>query len=312
MELAISFEAVETVRASLCATSRKSSHIAVPVHINKIAFLAHGLGFTGEIRPVLDILEKLGELQSLQDGFWFPVPTRIIPIENNRLILSALPNMELQRLLGATVISAGYGRIVNGELAKEIQVQPIDQWLGPIPQDLAAWTEILLEKAMQEMQPSVSQNESIEIYVCWRAIDIPEPWQSLRWKRLVKLRDLPIEGPFLCRVKNRFGPYTYLFARIRNSRVYQEAYCDSDLNRLKYGLDIIHKAVNRCEWVRNGNEVEISLPNPLPNSEAKFLLATATDVSGNNLPKKYRFHERFEEAVRSLLIQLGYTIEVEG
>ncbi len=255
----------------------------------------------------LSILAAVRDVQDLGRGFYVPVPLHRVPWNDFTLLVSSLPNQELERLYRCNIETPGASRIVEGEAESFRGLPEISflEWLA-VPSSTKVWTQKKLAEARYQEPIGL---EGAEVFRAW-----PAP----RRERWLPITDpaVPDTGLILVRHRAPDGRANhYLVRRISGrlrgmSELPQDV---SELRRLQFGLRTLGGDSARwsAQQVRPDRALSILLDiPPLPAGEHRLLQALACFEEA---PVPGRWRARIPlyalSAVESALTGLGLTLQ---
>jgi len=275
------------------------------------------------VRRVLDALHDLRDVADVGNGYWLPVPTRLVPLSYGKaLIISGLGTHDIAVVLGTKRVQLTWiARTVKKDaLPNEIADdpmwwQPLDRWCGTNNRgDLAAWTEHLIAQARQHAMQSGSSMTEFDVYAPERQRREP---QYFRWLPVQDLPKPPSDFT-LCRSSaRRFSPTSYWFGLITKQdgayRLVKEYPVPTrDLRRLLYGLDLAANAPTHAIIERRGIGHVLTLRSWLPAEERRLLMALAREVSPvrGRLPLRFSLAEDYTTQAVDALRALGIDVHI--
>lgn len=288
---------LQIICAALCALNQSSAEQKQAVHIHKLRYVAQQMGIEKDVdyKQQLDILNKLGIVQKLNNGYYLVLPTRCVALQNGYLLLSALPEQGLTRLINTKLNSAGYLYYTQQRIA-DIPEQALNNWLGYRPHDLLVWFSE--QKKILNFAATTLSIDEVEVYGVGKK---KKSYQSQRWTSLDN-QSFDINTPLYCRIRLGVSQYSYVFVTVQNGKIIQEANSKIHRPRLLYALDKYFGLENNYQLDYEQDDVILTLPNLLPYEEYRLLFAIAENIA----PYKYRFKKIFEADMLNLLHQLGY------
>jgi len=237
------------------------------------------------------------EVQKLGNGYWFPTPMRIIPIDDEKgIIVGPASTCELQHHFGS-VIRAGYARVLLLSDARDLPIQKLDDWLGLNVEDTIAWTKDMLLEADNNLKETILP-ENVQ-YFGVRTIrsnlgNITIPvWTDNTQSSLQS------KGMMFCRERQR-----YFFVKTQG-RVFESHVAINVVGRLCFGFAALMGNPITVTIERSDLVSVIHIPGNLPRPERQLILALGTrDLS---LPGvAYRvFDDTFVSLIATKLKHLG-------
>jgi len=288
---------LQTVRAALCALNQSSIRQAQAINIHKLRYIVQQMGMDKEIdyKQQLGILNKLGLVQKLKNGYYLVLPTRCVVLQHGYLLLSALPDQELARLINIRTSLVGYVYHTQQRIA-DMPEQTLNNWLGYRPHDLLTWC--LEQYKKLNFSTTTLSIDQVEVYGVEKKKKL---YQAQRWTSLNNSH-LNFDMPLYCRIHLGASQYSYVFVTVQNGKITQEANSKIPHQRLLYALDKHLGLENNYQLNYEKDNVILTLPNKLPCEEYRFLFA----ISEKMAPGKYRFKKFLQADMLNLLHQLGY------
>jgi len=264
-------DAIEYCRGQLSAMAFVSPSTAREVNSKRINIAFERAGIAHKLRYALWVLDFMREVQKLGDGYWFPTPLRIVPIEDQIIVVGPTSTSELQRHF-PSVKRAGYARVLARRDIHGLPTQHLDNWLGLQVPDSVAWCEAYFADAKIKLVPTISP-ENIQFFNVRTAhstygdiaipewIDVPQP--SMQFKEI-----------FLCRERLGRDSFRYFLGKVEGKNLLSE-------------LPIPYEVVARlcCSFAaRMGKPITVTValcnedfiiytPSNLPQSERQLILA---------------------------------------
>lgn len=295
-------ESWEHVRAALCSLSYAGPTEARPVHIHRLAW------FLTQSDPAIDTLGALRGLQAVREaqpiagGYWLPTPTRCVPFNEHRMLVSALPREEIVRRWHISPFAAGISRIVASAPA-DIPTETFDRWLGA-PVDTKRWAAQLFEDARLNLLVASLPLGELELYFRPAGSSAPA-WvaakraiSSIGSNQLVLCRpigDGATTGPFIARCS---GARLTHQARIR----------PADQRRLQWGASVMLGYRARSRVHTRDNFAVFELSQDLPNEEFRLMRALGSYRRIGRGSTRFELRTAYLPAVRSTVARLGLDI----
>lgn len=228
-------------------------------------------------RKLLDLLADQGDVQPLTKGRWIPGPLRLIPIIEDQfsLLVGCLPTHELPvEVQAALQLFGTFRRIAcktsgldTSALAAFLQIplQPLSQWLGPMP----PMRDALLEWMRTRELVSVVDEAPIEAEAYVPFINKP---QGLRW---IPLRNVTRDGRYLLRQHTSWGIPRFTVGEIHRGKLIAQSDTlpGERIRRLQYALDWHAQAPTTAEW--NPQRGTLVFSSEIPARERKLLSTLA-------------------------------------
>lgn len=291
-------DSIEYLRGHLAAMAYVSPSDAHEVHILRLSNAFERAEIVHKLRYSLGALNLMREVQKLGDGYWFPTPLRIIPINDEKTIIVGPASTHELRRHFPCVLRAGYARVLALSDARDLPIQELDDWLGLQVQNSIAWTEAQIIEAHRSLRPTISP-EKVQYFGVKTLlsnsgnITIPvwtdSPQSSMQSK-----------GMFLCRER-----YRYFFGGVKGKTVVESPVPLDVVTRLCFGFAaVMGNPITVTIDPRNACSI-IHIPGNLPRPEMRLVLALG--VLDMSLPDKtYRvFDDTFVSLIAAKLEHLG-------
>ena len=157
------------------------------------------------------------EAQNLSNGYWYPTPFRVVPINDLVILVSSLPTQELQRHFKG-VIREGYARVIPLTDPQDFPQQLLDDWLRLDVDDSILWCERQIKIALEDMKPTIPSG-SFQFYTT-RSVRsffgkttepqwVNGPQHCLSWQ----------ENIVLCRERIAAEYYRYFFGKVLRNKI---------------------------------------------------------------------------------------------
>lgn len=255
----------------MASLSYVSSESACEVHVLRLRTLFERAGLASSLRYALSVLKSMREIEELADGYWFPTPTRYVPLGNTTLVVALPDTRELSRHF-AGIRRAGYARYVSRKEDSNIPTQdPID-WMGLETENSIEWTRSLLGESIAKMGPTVNP-PNVEFFGLELVSIGKVKCTSSTWVRDFRSAVFADSQCVMCRTRLGATHYRYFLGLVREGRVIRETYLPGNLYRLQHGVAAI---VGRPLTVRHENSADVAMIrifSPLPPPERRLLFA---------------------------------------
>ena len=264
-------------------------------------------------RRLLDLLADQGDMQPLPKGHWVPAPLRLVPIIENQLslLVGSLPTRALPiDVQAALQLFGAFRRIAYKALDLDtsalaallrIPIQPLSQWLGPMPPTRDALLEWMRTR---ELAPVVDK-ASFEVEAYAPFVNKP---QGLRW---VPLRDVTRDGRYLLRRRMSWGSPRFTVGEIRRGELMIQSSIipGEHIRRLQYALDWEARTPTTAEW--SPQRGTLTLQSEIPTRERKLLSTLGTlEANGERYyPRRWtHLPQTSAENIERMLTDLGITL----
>jgi len=297
----------EIVRAALCALAYKSPREALPVHIHRITYLASKFGLTEDAAAFLKSkLTLMRECQDIGNGFWFPTPPRLVPLQETNLVIAPNSTKELQLVFGRAVQVAGLGR--TSDYSLDLPTEPLESWCRA-PSDIRLWTKDVLNQLERKLQPAMSPEGRVEVYCAWRHVSyLNNNLLKRRWQGIQTIQ-VPTGLVVLCR-RYSLGRWSHFVAKMQGSKIHLETPISPgvDISRLIHGLDALKGNTYQIGYIQQDDNIHFSLPTRIPKEEYRLVMALSTWSQDSQQRHRLRCstQSRYFYDIRASLEKLGY------
>lgn len=275
------------------------------------------------IRSVVNLLEDLGDLAELPNGYWMPTPLRFVRIgaSAKAVILGSATVSSIQRETGCRIEVRGLSRFVDIQALPSAMHQDddiwqdFDDWLGERPSDLTVWLASYFNYAQANLKTSASDFTDFEIY------DPQFNFRNPQYFRWISSGDFKgdVGRLHLCRLRqSRFrGVSSYWIAQLvsgrgSDTRMMREFPIPSrDVRRLQYAIDLRDSCPTSAEVREKSNFSEVTLKSWLPGEGMRMLASLGTECSLKlgRLPLSYKFERAIAPVISSYLNYLGIRLD---
>ena len=257
---------LDVMRAYLSALSNRGDGVASPVSVVAAQHALRRRALPAQAFELLKALCTIKDAQDLGRGFYLPAPSHLVPSGGFALVVSALPNQELERIHGCRPISAGMGRVVHNvrDDAFGLPTADFSDWLEA-PESTLEWTRQRLRSA-RYVEPHGL--DGCEFFESWPSRN------AARWQPLSESL-LPETGTFLLRHRGRTGQTNHYLVRVSAGRIagMSELPHDADeVRRLMFGLRAADNNPARLRLSSKDQTTTLNLLRP-PNAEHRLLSA---------------------------------------
>jgi hypothetical protein len=265
------FDAIEYCRGQLSAMAYVSPSTAREVNSKRLRIAFERAGIAHKLRFALWVLDFMREVQKLGDGYWFPTPLRIVPIEGQAIIVGVAGTSELQRHF-PSVKRAGYARVLFGTDIHGLPTQQLDNWLGLRVLDSVAWCEAYFADARDKLAPTISPG-NIQFFnvrttrSTYGDIAVPE-WVD------VPQPSMQLKGIFLCRERLGRDSFRYFLGKVEGKSLLAESPIPYEgMARLCCGFAARMGKPITVTVISCNEDFIIYTPGNLPRSERQLILA---------------------------------------
>jgi len=296
-------DAIEYGRGQLAALTYVSGTSAREVHVLRLRSSFNRARIAHKLRYSLSVLELMREVQELEGGYWFPTPLRVVPINEQALLIAPVPTRELQRHFRG-VTRAGYARSLRDPDAPALPTQELDEWLRLDVRDSVAWSDAQIANARAGMGPTISSG-NVQFFSLVNARLPFGTTTSPAWIDDPRFGLSSQKGVVLCRERAGGEYVRHFLARVEGARVVAEGPTPRDVARMQFGLAALAGKPITVTIVSREGESVFHFPTSLPRPERQLMLALG--VRDLSLPgKAYRVRGApFISVVRETLAGLG-------
>lgn len=262
---------VEFARGHLVASAYLSPTSAREVHIQRLHSAFDRAGVAEKLRFALRVLFLMREAEDLGHGYWFPTPMRAIENDSLTILVSPSPTAELVRHF-PSVRRTGYARVLSRVDSAGLPRQPLDQWLGEVPQSTTTWAESEVARARLAMGPT-SPSGSVEFF----GVVTSGPRQSLtvapQWTHESARAIVLPGGVALCRERLSVATFRHFVGQMDGKRLVAESNRVVDADRLQFGMAALAGRKLSVGATRSPDADVYFVPLHLPRPERRLLLA---------------------------------------
>jgi hypothetical protein len=257
---------LDVVRAYLSALSNRGDGEVSPISVVAAQHALRRRALPAQASELLKTLCMVKDAQDLGHGFYLPAPSHLVPSDGFALVVSGLPNQELERIHGCKPISAGTGRVVY-DIRDEtfgLPTASFSDWLEA-PESTVEWTRERL-RTLRFVEPHGL--DGCELYQSWPSR------HAARWQPFSE-SVLPQAGTVLLRHRGRTGQTNHYLVKVSAGRVagMSELPHDADeVRRLKFGLCAVGNNPARLRLSSMDQTTTLNLPRT-PNAELRLLSA---------------------------------------
>lgn len=305
-----SIDPLEYCRGQLAALSYVSATAAREIHVLRLRNSFERAGIGSKLRYSLWALNLMREAQELGGGYWFPTPLRVVPIDEQGILVGAIPTRELQRHFQG-VARAGYARVSNRADVQSLPEQALDDWLKLEVRDTVAWSEAQVAGAQAGMGPTIAA-ASIQFFTVGTTRSPFGAATKPVWTDDARSSLPGPQGVVLCRERVAPERYRYFLGRVEGRRLTAEGPTPWDVTRLQFGLAALAGTPLTVNIVSRHSEFVFRFSATVPRPE--YQLTLALGVRDFTLPgKAYRVsNETFSRAIASRLRDLGCEVRSTG
>jgi hypothetical protein len=305
-----SIDAIEYGRGQLAALTYRSATSAREVHVLQLRNSFERVRIAHQFRYAFRVLDLMREVQQLGNGYWFPTPLRVVPIDEQVILVGPAPTRELQRHFPG-ITRAGYARILPQPGVHALPNQSLDDWLGLEVQDTVAWSDSQIAEAQAGMGPTISSSNvqffSIEITSSPFG-KTPHPV----WTDNLRTSLIGQQNIVLCRERIATERYRYFLGRLKGGRLTAEAPAPSDLARFQFGFAALQGNPFMVTLISHNDGSILHLSANLPRPEQQLILALGFR-DGSLSRKAYRVpSDTFVPPIITRLQHLGCEVRLTG
>ncbi len=213
-----SIDPLEYCRGQLAALSYVSTTAAREIHILRLRNSFERAGIGPQLKYSLWALNLMREAQELGGGYWFPTPLRVVPLDEQGILVGAIPTHELGRHFRG-VARAGYTRVSNRAEVQSLPQQDLDDWLKLEVRDTVAWSQAQVAIAEAGMGRTIS-SPGIQFFTVETT---RAPFGDATKPMWTDDARSSLTGPVvLCRERVAPERYRYLLGRVNGRRLTAE------------------------------------------------------------------------------------------
>ncbi|MGF7031248.1 hypothetical protein J2T17_002154 [Paenibacillus mucilaginosus] len=263
---------------------------------------------TDSIKWTLNLLQMIGDIVHVGNGYWLPSPLRFIELpESDEIgVVGGWPTRNLAREYGA-VMHLGLGRmVIKGDIKRatfDPTYQSYEAWRGWVPANILGWAEALVKRARDYGSNSSSNYLDYEVFISFKA---KRNYRSA-WVGIENINDEDLQkNILLCRTRAK--PVIHFLGVFQKGKLIKELGLEGfQVAWLRLGLRQLHGVPLTAKW--EGNLLK---PYPsLPSSIEQELLFYMVKVQTPNFPA-YFVHEGTKAKVEALLDRYGYKFNNKG
>jgi hypothetical protein len=303
-----SIDPLEYGRGQLAALSYVSPTSAREVHILRFRNSFERAGIGPQLKYSLWALNLMRETQELGGGYWFPTPLRVVPLEEQGILVGAIPTRELERHFRG-VSRAGYARVSNRADVQSLPEQDLDDWLKLEVRDTVAWSQAQVAIAQAGMGPTISA-AGVQFFTVGTT---RSPFGAANKPMWTNDARSSLTGPLvLCREPVAPDRYRHFLGRVNGRRLTAEGPTPWDVRRLQFGLAALAGTPLTVDIVSRRGESVFRFSAPIPRPEYQLTLALGVrDLTSPG--KAYRVtSETYSRAISSRLRHLGCEVRSTG
>jgi hypothetical protein len=212
-----SIDIVEYVRGQFSSLSYINEITAREVHVLRLRKTFERAGIENKLRFALKVLDLMREAQNLSNGYWYPTPFRVVPINDLAILVSSLPTQELQRHFEG-VIREGYARVIPLTESLDFPRQLLDDWLGLDVGDSVLWCERQIKIALADMKPTIPSS-SVQFYTTRSVRSFFGKTTEPQWVNGPQSCPAWQKNIVLCRERIAAEYYRYFFGKVLGTRL---------------------------------------------------------------------------------------------
>ena len=270
-------DVVEYGRAVIAAFAYVSREQSREIHVMRLRSAFERAGLTHALRYALAVLTLMREVQELGSGYWFPTPTRLVPIAQTALVITPVPTAELQRHLA--VLRAGHARYVSSYAKGVLPEQSLEDWLGIETGKSTDWTKEILRRAEDSLGPTIDV-EGVELFSVRQLTRRGRVINACVWTGDGRKALTSKAGLVLGRKRVSQTYYRYFCGILKGARLREEAEAPADIPRLQYGMAALAGAPLSVEHANTESGSVFTILCRLPQAERRLFTALAHKTGG--------------------------------
>lgn len=258
---------------------------------------------TDVINPVRIILEHIGDIARLHNGYFLPAPLRLVELPESKysVIIGGLSTETIQLLLSDARI-AGYGRIIeNHKIPDSIKRdrgwwQEYSNWIGWKPANIENWIKKQISQFPLLGSQSIQGFEEFEVYNI--SGNMGNRNRSF-WLSPNSIVTQEASGTWLCKTTDS---RRYFLGEFKDGRLSKELTITNreTLRWLMLGLRAIYGLSPMARW--NNNYLKVA--PPLPRAIECHVLI----FSFKKNTYEYYVPDQFHNHIEQLIISYGYQL----
>lgn len=294
---------LETCRSAIAAWCWTSGLIAQEVHISRLSRLFERIAIDPtSFDRVLDIIDRLREIERLDHGYLAPTPLRRIDLDAELSLIVAVHSTEELSRHFPSIRRAGSGRVCSRREASDLIPQPLLDWLGADGLTAAEWTEQVITHPSQPLTESIPF-DGLEVFSIKRSPQRNEIRREPWWRAVSSGTECKWKNISLLRQRTGQSKYRYFLGRFANGRMY-EGQTLTDPRRAQFGLAALAGEPLTACWQEPSRELAVHLPLLLPRSEGRLLVALCDEVAGSHGYKWVCRRPAIRSVIQSALTRL--------
>jgi hypothetical protein len=267
----LELDSIDYCRGLLSAMAYVDPSSAREVNSKRLLIAFERAGIAHKLRFALWVLDLMREVQKLGDGYWFPTPLRIVPIEGQIIVVGPISTSELQRHFPG-VKRAGYARVLARRDIPGLPTQQLDNWLGLQVPDSVAWCEAYLAQATDKLASTISP-ENIQFFNVRSARSTSSDIAIPEWVDILQ-PSMQAKGIFICRERLGRDSFRYFFGKVEGKSLIAEFHIPyNDVARLCCGFATIMGKPITVTVASINEDFIIYTPGNLPQPERQLILA---------------------------------------
>lgn len=265
-------DALEFARGTLSAMSFVATDTAREVHVTRLQDQFDRAGIAATMANALGTLHFLREAEPLDNGYWIPVPTRVIDLGGRHHFLIGInPTAELRRHF-RSVRRAGAARIADAREIVSLPRQSLGAWRGHDGHSASVWARTTIEFAMQQFAASVV-DEGVEAFGTRSGRGAPGRREEPVWVRPGDEAACNWRGVGLFRARTGATRYRYFLGRHQVQSAFLEGPPIREPNRMQFGLAALQNRALNIRTETSRDAVSIMLPLGAPTPLRRLLVA---------------------------------------
>lgn len=257
---------------------------------------------TDVIKPVRNSLEKIGDIVRLRNGFYLPLPLRLIDLPKSKysVIVGGMSTESIQNMLPSAKI-AGYGRIIDKKripdsIKKDRHLwQEYANWIGWKPDNIDGWMTMQLRQLSTSGSKSIQGFEEFEVF---NSFGNRESGSRSIWINQRTILAQQLSGVVLCKTvdSNR----RYFLGELKDGCLLKELTITNieTLRWLMLGFRMCNGRPPIARWNNNFLKVSPQLPQAIECHMLVFSFKQNT--------YEYYVFEQLQDHVEQLLKSYGY------
>lgn len=291
---------LEYGRSVLYSLSTSGDGRVKAVHVSQIRGAFEKLGKAPLYRLALRLLILFREVESLPGGYWLIAPFRVIDLEDQYLLVGAIPSH--QASLGLVTHEA-LARFIEKEVASAFPKQTLESWLG-LTQSTTYLVSTFRKHHQSKAAPTIIPPNIEYFKISNNSFHLGRRFYWDRKPHAI----LKTEKICICRVKLH-GHYNYFSSHLQQGNIITEAKIEQPLIRLMYALSSSCGSSVPVTIKENSCSIEVSVPERLPIEDYRIALLLSNRIERRGNLTNYSIAPIYAPVFLNRLTRLGCSLE---